>query len=165
MHYYIPLPLHLASNDEASNKHHLQQQAILLSVLLIYPSHSSRLYSTLATSSGGTPNLHSFGPSPAMFPPKTGCIKERSAGPHTHGASEKRPQTAPEWPKICACAFWLQRTKTGWYLGLCSSRNNSEGTQSIHNPPLFVVSNPQNHPTGRQDPRTRSGMPEPVRAV
>ena len=39
------------------------------------------------------------------------------------------------------------RTKNGPYLGLRSSNPNSHGTYSTRNPPLFVVSKPQNHPT------------------
>ena len=52
-------------------------------------------------------------------------------------------------------------TKNGPYLGLRGSKPNSEGTYSTRNPPLFVVSKPQNRPTRRLDPRTSGHLVEP----
>ena len=51
-------------------------------------------------------------------------------------------------------------TKNGPYLGLRGSKANSEGTQSIRNPPLLVVSKPRNRPNGRLDPRTSGHLVE-----
>ena len=52
-------------------------------------------------------------------------------------------------------------TKHGPYLGLRGSKSDSEGTYSTRNPPLFVVSKPQNRPTRRLDPRTSGHLVEP----
>ena len=51
-------------------------------------------------------------------------------------------------------------TKNGPYLGLRCSKRNSVGTQSTRNPPLFMVSEPQNCPT-IQNPRTSGHLVQP----
>ena len=53
------------------------------------------------------------------------------------------------------------KPKQGLYLGLRGSKYDSEGTQSTRNPPLFVVSKPQNGPTRCLDPRTSAHLVEP----
>ena len=53
------------------------------------------------------------------------------------------------------------KTKNGLYLGLRGSKPNSEGTYSTRNPPLFVVSKPQNRPTTGLDPRISGHLVEP----
>ena len=53
------------------------------------------------------------------------------------------------------------KTENGSYLGLRGSNPNSEGTYFTRSPPLFVVSNPQNHPTRRLDPRTCGHLVQP----
>ena len=62
--------------------------------------------------------------------------------------SRKRPKKAPRSPKCRQ-----PQTKNRPYLWLHGSKCDSEGTQSTHNPPLFVVSTPQNCPNGRLDPQ------------
>ena len=52
-------------------------------------------------------------------------------------------------------------TKNGPYLGLRGSKTNSEGTWSTRNPPLFMVSKPQNCPTRHVDPRTSGHLVQP----
>ena len=52
-------------------------------------------------------------------------------------------------------------TKNGPYLGLRGSKTNSEGTLSTRNPPLFMVSKPQNRPTRRLDPCTSGQLVQP----
>ena len=54
----------------------------------------------------------------------------------------------------CTLRTYLTETKHVPYLGLSGSNANSEGTKSTRNPPLFVVSKPQNCPTSHLDPRT-----------
>ena len=49
-------------------------------------------------------------------------------------------------------------TKHGPYLGLRGSKSDSKGTKSTRNPPLFVVSKPQNRPTRHVDPRTNGHL-------
>ena len=63
--------------------------------------------------------------------------------------SRKRPKKAPRSSKCRT-----PETKNRPYLGLHGSKCDSEGTYSTRNPPLFVVSTPQNCPTGRLDPNT-----------
>ena len=50
---------------------------------------------------------------------------------------------------------WRQpQTKNRPYFWLHGSKCDSKGTSSTRNPPLFVVSTPQNCLNGRLDPRT-----------
>ena len=60
----------------------------------------------------------------------------------------------------CLCQT-SPKTKKGPYLGLGGSTTNSEGTYSSRNPPLFVVSKPQNYPTRRLDPCTSGHLVVP----
>ena len=52
-------------------------------------------------------------------------------------------------------------TKHVPYLGLCGSKSDSKGTYSTRNPPLFVVSTPQNRPNERLDTRTSGHLVQP----
>ena len=62
------------------------------------------------------------------------------------GNGPKRPPEAPNADK--------PQTKNRPYLWLHGSKCDSEGTYSTRNPPLFMVSTPQNCPNGRLDPNT-----------
>ena len=62
--------------------------------------------------------------------------------------SRKRPKKAPT-SSNCR----QPQTKNRPYLWLHGSKYNSEGTYSTRNPPLFVVSTPQNCPNRRPDPQ------------
>ena len=63
------------------------------------------------------------------------------------------PGNGPEKaPRKAKCR--QPQTKNRPYLGLHGSKCDSEGTYSTRNPPLFVVSTPQNCPNGRLDPNT-----------
>ena len=68
--------------------------------------------------------------------------------------SEKPPKNGQKWPKCAVFVPNKPKTRNGPYLGLGGSTTNSEGTYSSRNPPLFVVSKPQNPPTRRLDPCT-----------
>ena len=74
---------------------------------------------------------------------------------------EKRPKNGQKWPKCALFVSNMPQTKHGPYLGLRGSKPNFEGTYSTRNPPLFVVSKPQNRPTSHLDPRTSGHLVEP----
>ena len=57
-------------------------------------------------------------------------------------------------PKSVQFGCTQPQTKNGLYIGPCGSKRDSEGTKSIHNTPLFVVSTTQNCLNGRLDPHT-----------
>ena len=88
-------------------------------------------------------------------------MKELSSALQLHDMSEKRPKKAPKSPKNLRNAHQHPETKHGAYLGLRGSNLNSEGTYSTRNPPLFVVSKPQNRPTRHPDPHTSGHLVEP----
>ena len=67
----------------------------------------------------------------------------------THDMSLKRPKKAPRSSKCRQ-----PQTNNRPYIWLHGSKCDSEGTYSTHNPPLFVVSTPQNCPNGRLDPHS-----------
>ena len=75
--------------------------------------------------------------------------------------SENQPKNGQKWPKCALFVSNRPKTKNGPYLGLRGSKPNSEGTYSTRKPPPFVVSEPQNRPTRRLDPRTSGHLVEP----
>ena len=64
------------------------------------------------------------------------------------------PKMAKNGQKCVQLVTKSPKTKSGPYLGLVGQNKQYHGTQSTCNPPLFVVSKPQNRPTRRLDPRT-----------
>ena len=84
------------------------------------------------------------------FPVSTSPLRPSNSG-ICPGNGPKGPPQAPNFVQI----GWRQpQTKNRPYLWLHGSKRNSEGTYSTRNPPLFVVSTPQNCPNGRLDPNT-----------
>ena len=129
-----------------------------------------------AKSGGALPKLRILCPKTAIFGPKGTQNPVITAKPrqtvHTlhvrhHCPVNKSPflpssstyvrETAQKWPKMANCALFVLNTakaKNGSYLGLRGSKPSSEGAYSTRNLPLFVVSQPQNHPTRSLHPRT-----------
>ena len=131
---------------------------------------------------GALPNLCSFGPKTANFRPKWppnagGTPKRREmvvtsrcgltlrcqgavSCPSTPRYVRETAQKGAKKPQKLRNVHQHPETKNGPYLGLRGSKVNSEGTQSIRNPPLLVVSKPRTRPHGRLDPRTSGHLVE-----
>ena len=85
------------------------------------------------------------------FPVSTSSLRP-SNSMICRGNGPKRPPEAPNADRSSKCQ--QPQTKNRPYLWLHGSKCDSEGTYSTRNPPLFVVSTPQNCPNGRLDPNT-----------
>ena len=62
---------------------------------------------------------------------------------------------------MCVVVSHSPETENGPYLGVRGSNPNSQGEYSTRNPPLFVLSKPQNRSTRRLDSRTSGHLVEP----
>ena len=79
------------------------------------------------------------------FPVSTGALRP-SNSMICPGNGPKRPPEAPNADS--------HKPRIGHIFGYMAQKCDSEGTYSTRNPPLFVVSTPQNCPNGRLDPNT-----------
>ena len=86
------------------------------------------------------------------------------------GPNGLKPLKGPRGKKNCVAVLFLDhmgcsnkcfQPVMSPYVGLRGSTSNSKGTWSTHKPPLFVVSEPQNHPTRRLGPRTSGHLVDP----
>ena len=75
--------------------------------------------------------------------------------------SEKRPKKAPKSPKIRAMCTNSPKPRTGRILGDVAQIRIPRAPSPPANPPLFVVSKPQNRPTSHLDPRTSGHLVGP----
>ena len=78
------------------------------------------------------------------FPVSTSSLRPSS--------SKIRPGNGPKRPQKLQMP--TAKTKNRPYLWLHGSKCDSEGTYSTRNPPLFVISTPQNCPNGHLHPNT-----------
>ena len=84
---------------------------------------------------------------------------QRALGcPSTPRYVRETAQTGAQKPQNLRIVHQHPETKHRPYLGLRGSKTDSKGTR---NPPLFVVSKPQNRPTRRLDPRTSGHLVQP----
>ena len=132
---------------------------------------------------GAHPNLDSFGPKTAIFRQNNPQIRAKRPNvgkqcPHyTCGLTSPCQRALPcpstplyvretaqkgaTNPQTLRNVHQHPQTKQGPYSGLPGSKSDSEGTKSTRNPPLFVVSKPQNRAKRRLDPRTSGDLEEP----
>ena len=64
------------------------------------------------------------------------------------------PRKIPKCLYICVILSNTAKIKRLLYFGLCGSKPTSEGTYCTRNPPLFVISKPQNRPRRSLHPQT-----------